>query len=95
MKFQGASGRYEIDVEYFDLSNGVARFKVLVNDKMVAEWNADDHLPGRAPSADSSVRRRIEGVALHPGDVVRIEGIPNIADRAGLDYIEIQPSTAP
>jgi alpha-glucuronidase len=91
MKFEGGTGRYEIDVEYFDLSNGLAHFKVFVDDKMVDEWNADDHLPGRAPSADSSVRRRIPNVELHSGETIRIEGVPDIADRAGLDYIEVLP----
>jgi alpha-glucuronidase len=94
-KFEGAAGKYEIDVEDFDLNAGVAHFKVFVGDKLVGEWAADDHLPGRTPSADSSVRRKIAGVALKPGDVVRIEGTPDSVDRAALDYIEILPATAP
>ena len=55
-------------------------------------WRADDVLPGRAPSADSSVRRRINGLELHPGDVIRIEGVPDQQDRAPLDYIEVIPA---
>jgi alpha-glucuronidase len=95
MKFEGAAGKYEIDVEYFDLSKGVAKFKVFVADNAVDKWSADASLPCRSPSADCSVRRKIKGVTLRPGDVVRVEGVPHIDDRAGLDYIEIQPSTGP
>ncbi|HKN36619.1 MAG TPA: alpha-glucuronidase family glycosyl hydrolase [Terriglobales bacterium] len=91
-RFQGALGRYELDVEYFDVSTGVSQFNVFVGDRVVDRWRADDVLPGRAPSADSSVRRRINGLELHPGDVIRIEGVPDQQDRAPLDYIEVIPA---
>jgi alpha-glucuronidase len=90
-KFDGAAGWYEINVEYFDLSDGTAKFKVSVNDQVVDEWQADKKLPGATPSADSSIRRRTKKLALHPGDVIRIEGTPDGADRAALDYIEVIP----
>jgi alpha-glucuronidase len=89
--FQGPAGRYELDVEYFDLSHGVAQFRVFIGLRVVDQWRADDVLPGRAPSADSSVRRRINGLELQPGDVIRIEGVPNQEDRASSDYIEVIP----
>lgn len=87
--FNGAAGWYEIDVEYFDVSHGISQFKVLVGDQEVAEWRADAMLPGDLPSADSSIRRRITGIALRPGDVLRIRGIPGGSERAPLDYIEV------
>jgi len=90
-KFHGAEGWYEIDVEYFDLSNGVSKFKVSVNDQVVDEWRADMLLPGKEPSADSSVRHRIKGLALRPGDVIRIEATADGAERAPLDYMEVLP----
>ena len=87
--FEGTAGRYEVDVEYFDVSSGVSHFKAFVNGQLVDEWNADMVLPGATPSADSSVRRRIKGLALRPGDVIRIDGIPDGGDRAPLDYVEV------
>jgi alpha-glucuronidase len=90
-KFNGAAGWYEIDVEYFDLSNGESKFRVSVNDQAVDEWRADMLLPGKDPSADSSVRHRTRRLALHPGDVIRIEGTPDGAERAPLDYMEVLP----
>jgi alpha-glucuronidase len=90
-KFDGVAGWYEIDVEYFDLNDGVAKFRVFVGDQLVDEWNAERHLPGRDVSADESVRRRIKGVALRPGDEIRIEGVADKDDKASLDYIEIIP----
>jgi alpha-glucuronidase len=87
--FEGTAGLYEVDVEYFDISSGVSHFKAFVNGQLVDEWNADMLLPGATPSADSSVRRRIKGLALRPGDVIRIDGIPDGGDRAPLDYLEV------
>ena len=90
-KFQGKSGWYQIDVEYFDLSSGVSHYKLFVGDQQVDDWSGDMNFPGNAPSADSSVRHRISGLALRPGDVIRIEGVPDAGDRAAFDYIEINP----
>ena len=89
--FRGTAGRYQLEVEYFDLSHGVSQFRVFIGDRVVGQWRADDVLPGPAPSADSSVRRKIKGLELRPGDVIRIEGIPDQEERAPLDYIEVIP----
>ncbi|HVH86808.1 MAG TPA: alpha-glucuronidase family glycosyl hydrolase [Terriglobales bacterium] len=92
-KFSGPSGSYEIDVQYFDMPAGQAKFRLLVGDKPLDEWIAGDNLPARAPGGDSSTRRRITGINFHQGDVIRIEGTPDQNDPAALDYIEIR-STA-
>ncbi len=91
-KFDRAPGWYELDVEYFDQNNGESKFRVLVGDQVVDEWIADDHLPAPKPGGDSSTRRRIPGLALRPGDVIRIEGIPDGEEKAPLDYVEILPA---
>jgi alpha-glucuronidase len=62
---------------------------VFVGDQLVDEWLADAHLPATQPNGDSSTRRRIAGLALRPGDELRIEGIPDAGERAPLDYVEI------
>jgi alpha-glucuronidase len=89
MRFNGAPGWYELDVEYFDQSNGVSKYRVFVGNQLIDEWPADAHLPATQPNADSSSRRRISGIALRPGDEIRIEGVPDGGERAPLDYMEI------
>jgi alpha-glucuronidase len=91
-RFDRAAGQYEMDVEYFDQNNGQSKFRVLVGDRVVDEWTADDHLPATKPGGDSSTRRRIFGLALRPGDSVRIEGVPDGEEHAALDYVEIHAS---
>ena len=88
-RFDRAPGQYEIDVQYFDQNNGASKFRVWVGDKKVDEWIANDHLPATKPGGDSSTRRRIPALTLHPGDEIRIEGVPDGEEHAPLDYIEL------
>jgi alpha-glucuronidase len=89
VRFGRPAGWYEIDVQYFDQNNGVSKFQLFVGDQMVDEWAADDHLPAIEPGGDSSTRRWIPGLALRPGDEIKIVGTPDGAERAPLDYIRI------
>jgi alpha-glucuronidase len=91
-EFSGeAAGSYEIAVQYFDTNNGEAKYRLYVGSKLVDEWVANDHLPTTRIGGDSSTRRRIRGVFLHPRDEIRIEGFPDHDERAALDYIELTP----
>ena len=90
MKFDGAAGWHTINVQYFDMPNGAAHFRLVVGKQLIDEWAASDRVPARRLDAAASARRLITGVALRPGDKIRIEGIPAEGDPAGLDYVEIQ-----
>ena len=89
--FAGKPGRYEIDVQYFDQSNGVSKYRVFVGQRSVDEWLANESLPATKPNGDSSTRRAIPGIWLRPGDELRIEGFPDREERAALDYVELNP----
>jgi alpha-glucuronidase len=91
LRFGGAPGWYDVEVEYFDQNNGVSKYQVFVGNQLVDEWFADSCLPATEPNGDSSTRRHIIGVALRPGDELRIEGSSDAAERAPLDYVEIHP----
>jgi len=91
LKFTGNPGWYTLYVEYFDQSNGVSYYHVWVGGQLVDEWAADLHLPTIRLDSTSSTRRTIPGIALRPGDVIRIEGKPDGMESAALDYLEILP----
>jgi alpha-glucuronidase len=91
-KFERPAGWYEMDVQYFDQNNGESKFRLFVNHQKVDEWIADDHLPATKPNGDSSTRRWIPGLALRPGDEIRIEGLPDGQEHAPLDYVKVQLS---
>src|SRR5207302_1200523 len=76
MKFEGAANWYTLAVEYFDSMDGASKYRVLVGKQVVDEWTASDRLPTRRMDSTSSTRRVISGIALRPGDEIRIEGVP-------------------
>lgn len=91
-QFNGSPGRYEMDVQYFDQSNGNSKFRVFVGAQLVDAWVADDDLPSAEIGGDTSTRRQISGIALRPGDEIRIEGTPDGDEPAPFDYVAIDPS---
>jgi alpha-glucuronidase len=90
VKYDGQAGWRDLVVQYFDLPDGVSHFQVHIGTQLVDEWTASDRLPARKVDSSSSSRRVIHGLALRPGDEIRIEGVPDGRETAALDYIEIQ-----
>jgi len=93
LKFSGVPGWYSLHVQYFDQSNGVSHYRVWVGSQLIDEWPADLNLrmPAVRLDSTSSTRRWITGIALRPGDEIRIEGTPDGAELAALDYVEVLP----
>jgi len=87
--FAGAAGWYTLRVQYFDQRNGISHYRLRVAGQVIDEWPADLLLPTTALDSTSSTRREIRGVALRPRDEIRIEGRPDGAEPAALDYLEI------
>ena len=87
--YHGPAGWHDLIVGYFDQKNGVSRFAAYVGDQLVDEWAAGDYLPSEKPDGSSATRRVIHGLALRPGDEIRIEGTPDGAEYAPLDYVEV------
>jgi alpha-glucuronidase len=79
-------------VRYFDQNNGVARFRAFVGSRVLAEWTANDRVPTRKIDSSASALYAIDGIALRPGDEIRIEGTPDGGETAALDYVEVVPN---
>lgn len=88
--FAGRAGWFDVSTQYFDQNDGKSRFRLLVNDQLVDEWTAVDDIPTAKPDSHSSTRRRTRGVALRPGDAIRIEGARDGGEAAPVDYMEIR-----
>jgi alpha-glucuronidase len=91
-RYEGKAGWRDVSVQYFDQNSGASRFKLFVAGQLVDEWVADDALPSRRMGADSSTRRKVTGLALRPGDEIRIEGFPDAGESAPIDYLEVRPT---
>ncbi len=91
MRYDGVAGWYTLHVQYFDEPAGVSQFRVYVGSQLVDEWAASQtSVPARRMDASASTRRLIPGIALRPGDEIRIEGTPDGREAAGIDYVEIR-----
>jgi alpha-glucuronidase len=93
--YEGAAGHFAIAVQYFDLQAGAAKFALTVSGQAAgadATWVADAMLPTRRLHGDNSTRHVVQSLALKPGDLIRVEGTPDGADPAALDYIEVVPA---
>jgi alpha-glucuronidase len=91
-RFEGKPGWYTLRVEYFDQNDGASHFRLSVTNQIVDEWTADGHLRTRKVDSSSSTRRVISGIALRPGDEIRVEGRPDGGEAAALDYVEVLSS---
>jgi alpha-glucuronidase len=89
--FRGTAGWHDVAVQYFDENDGVSRYRLRVGTQVVDEWSAADHLPTKDANGHSSSRRMVRGLALRPGDRVRIEAEADGGENAPIDYVEIDP----
>jgi alpha-glucuronidase len=91
-RYEGAAGRRDLVVQYFDVNSGAAHFRVRVGSDVVDEWTATDNVPSGRVGSSSSARRIIRNVSLSPGTTITGEGVPNARETAALDYVEIHPT---
>ncbi len=92
LAYEGDAGWFDIVTQYFDENDGAATFRLLVGDQLVDQWTAGDRLPDDKPSGHTSTRRTTRGIALRPGDIIRIEATPDGEEHAAVDYLTIEPA---
>jgi alpha-glucuronidase len=91
LHYTGKPGNYRICVQYFDQNTGISRYDLLVHDRAVGSWAADDHLPSDKMNGHTSIRRVFDDVQLGTGDTLKLVGYPDAGEPAGLDYVEVVP----
>ncbi len=92
-RFDGRPGWYDLAVQYFDQNNGASKFQVQVNGQQIGDWLAGGSLPSGRPDGHTSTRHNLIGIPLHPGDEIQLIGVADGGERAGIDYLEINPSS--
>lgn len=82
MTAQQPTGTYNIAVNYYDMWNGVSKYELLVDDKTIATFAADDKLPPAQfdpnPDGQTATRFTAYNVALHPGAVITLHAVPDM-----------------
>lgn len=90
------AGVYDLAVNYFDVVGGRAKWTVFVNEKEIGEWRGDHedtlgHAVSSSLDAHTASRVTFKGVQIQKGDVLKIVGVPDGAERAPLDYVVLLP----
>lgn len=91
-RYAGPPGWRDLGVQYFDENDGASEYQLFIAGQRVDGWTANDTLPSRQPDAHTSTRHTVPGLALRPGDEIRIEAAAQGGENACLDYVEIEPS---
>lgn len=89
-KYEGEPGWADVSIRYFDENDGVARYELHVAGEMVDQWHSDAALPGDRPNGHTTSRHITRSIALRKGDEIRLATTAEGAERAAVDYIEIQ-----
>ncbi|KAH8197426.1 hypothetical protein TruAng_008403 [Truncatella angustata] len=90
------SGVYDIAVNYYDVIGGRASYEISLNDRLLGSWVGDleDKLGNTFSSqlnGHSATRICFKGIHINNGDELTIEGTPDGAEPAPLDYVSILP----
>ena len=89
---KGDAGTYNMNLSYFDESDGTGQIRVLVNNKEVDSWSMNQNSGSDRISADSRQTRNITGLKLKAGDLVTLVGKENDKEHVRLDYFDLEPS---
>ena len=86
---KGRAGRYDMDLKYFDESDGTGRISVLVNNKRVDRWSLNQNSGTSGISAKNLQNRAIRGLSLKNGDRVTFVGKEQGGEHARIDSFSL------
>ncbi|QMV20386.1 glucosiduronase [Granulicella sp. 5B5] len=91
-KLERPKGEYRVSVNYFDLNDGASTYRLLLNGKQIATWEAEMVLPSDKLDGHTATRYTLPvSVALKPGDVLTVRGVPDGKEPAPVDYVNVAP----
>jgi alpha-glucuronidase len=90
--YSGASGIVDIVTQFFDESDGVSAFRLVVGGVVIDRWLADGDVASPTANGHTSTRHTTRHASLSPGDIIRVEVDVDGAESGAVDYLEIHPS---
>jgi hypothetical protein len=86
--FDGQSGVWDLDLRYFDETDGASRLRLFVDGVVVDDFRWTSTTGAIGPSAESRATRSIDGVRLDDGDVIELRGVADRGELLRIDYID-------
>ena len=94
--YEGRAGVYDIEVAYFDESDGRSSLAFLLNGELLDQWVADEDPACRdcASPNERTLRSRVvaRGIRLVPGDELALQGTGEYYEYARFDNIALSPA---
>ena len=94
--YAGRAGVYDIEVGYFDESDGRSSLAFLLNGELLDQWIADEDPACRdcASPNERTFRTRVvaRGIRLVPGDELALQGTGDYYEYARFDNIALSPA---
>ncbi|MBD2194373.1 MULTISPECIES: DUF4347 domain-containing protein [Calothrix] len=88
--YSGAAGTYDLNLAFWDESDGNANFEVYVNDTLRGTVNSNRNINGATATINNKWEiRAIENLAVKSGDRIQIKGFEESGDAARLDYVRL------
>jgi alpha-glucuronidase len=94
-EYRDSSGTRDIVVQYYDHSDGAARYRLLVAGREVDRWTADRDLPHVDSNGHTATRHTTRAVSVSKGDAIRVEAVPDRGEPAPVDYVEVTQAASP
>ena len=87
--FAGATGTYDLQVNYFDENDGTSTYSLYVDDALVGSWTADQDLGSDGPDMNALTAEVFSNVSISQGSVIKIEGTFDTFEAARIDRLKI------
>ena len=94
--FMGPTGYYDIEVGYFDESDGASQFNISINGDSIDSWTGNNSPGGTRATAQNFTLRTVgSNVLLTNGSsLLELSGVRGNGEIARFDYIDLLPSGA-
>ncbi|MGJ3251409.1 MAG: hypothetical protein ACFE0J_09795, partial [Elainellaceae cyanobacterium] len=90
--FEGASGKYDVVVRYFDESDGQSPISLKVGNDSES-WTLNQQLGSSIAASKNAVERKVfSNIDVKQGDSIELTGKRNGEEYARVDYIEFRPT---
>ncbi len=90
--FKGATGTYDILIDYFDESDGESELTLAINGKAIETWEWDDSNVHHHATKDNATTRVIENVRIKKGDEISLIGEDDGKEPLRIDAVEFAHS---
>ncbi|MGB3614149.1 MAG: right-handed parallel beta-helix repeat-containing protein, partial [Elainellaceae cyanobacterium] len=95
VEFSGEAGTYDVNLTYFDETDGTAKIQARHGDTVLDTVTLDQQLGSATATAKTKTEKTVASqLSLQPGDTLSLKGFEEASEHARIDYLEFLPVEA-